>query len=128
MSSSDTSKIEDVEGLVSALRLSVEHVIQLITVQSQSTDQSADLTRAIERAIAAHSNIVASLESALGKQAAPKQTVHPDKPLDNPKKPIQSDWIEAPWKYLNIPTKNKGRLGPMPRFVPVPASQKLGDK
>ena len=47
------------------------------------------------------------------KASASSQTVAP--PLPEP--PRRTDWHQDPWGYLKI--KDKGRLQPLPRFVPV---------
>ena len=119
MSVSDPSKIEDVPGLVAALRLSTEHLLQLI--EMQENDDANAFDGPIMRALTAHSSIVSSLETAL-QVRSPAAHASPSRPPPlTPQSPEQSNWIESPWKYLNIPSKDKGRLGPMPRFVPVPS-------
>lgn len=93
-------------------------------MQEHSKDGASTLAGPIERALAAHRHILSSLEAALGaKKETEKPTSHPP---HNPDEPPAKDanWVESPWKYLNIPSKDRGRLGPMPRFVPVPSPKK----
>jgi hypothetical protein len=112
---------------LSALRLSTEHLIQLIEMQEQSEGDSPPLAGPIDRALAAHRHILASLETALGanRQGQPVDEPIADSPEDVSAK--DANWVESPWKYLNIPSKKRGRLGPMPRFVPVPSPKKPTD-
>lgn len=122
MTASHTPKIEDVTGLLSALRLSTDHLVQLIEMQELEATEALD--GPIVRALAAHSAIVASLGETIGKQA--QSIDHPEDPPSpvTPDQSQQSSWVEAPWRYLNISSKDKGQLGPMPRFVPVPTHHK----
>ena len=124
MSVSHTSKIMDVPGLLSALRLSTEHLLQLIEMQAHSKNDNSSLNGPIERALAAHRQILSSLETALG--TAEIEPAIPEAQVANPDVGTTPDanWVESPWQYLNIPTKTRGRLGPMPRFVPVPNPKK----
>jgi hypothetical protein len=119
---SDSPKIEGVPGLVAALRLSTEHLLQLI--EMQENENTSALDGPIMRAITAHSSIVASLEQALRGEPSIAVEKPPSPPPLTNQPPAESNWIEAPWKYLNIPSKDRGQLGPMPRFVPVPNGAK----
>ena len=124
MTPSHTPKIEEVSRLLSALRLSTDHLIQLIEMKAESGENHEALVGPIERAMSAHSQIVATLGEAL-------KTEHLHDPVGprvqasvNNRNDDDPNWVEAPWKYLNIPSKERGRLGPMPRFVPVPSPKK----
>ena len=56
-------------------------------------------------------------------QLDPKAEKTPDsvsretKPPPIPERPRRTDWHQDPWGYLKI--KDKGRLQPLPRFVPI---------
>ena len=97
-------------------RMSAQHLIQLVEYYRGEADPRLGL--AVQRAIKAH---MAATE-ALGTQGEPASETENESALDEPQlseSEMSDTWVESPWAYLDIPSRSKGRLGPMPRFVPL---------
>ena len=98
-------------------KMSAQHLVQLVEYYRGASDPR--LALAVERAIKAH---VAVAES-LGQKPETSSTVEANAAtikLQPSETVSEETWVDSPWAYLDIPTRSKSRLGPMPRFVPLP--------
>ncbi|MGB0647062.1 MAG: hypothetical protein ACPGQS_07795 [Bradymonadia bacterium] len=111
MDSSNTPKLDGVEGLRTAFKLSADHLHQLLSLVEAEADSPSLGT--IERAFAAHRDIAERLAKAVRNQRPlePKRQV--------PSKSPSGGIDEQPANTLIQPASHQGRLGPLPRFVPV---------
>ena len=99
-------------------RMSAQHLIQLVEYYRGAADPR--LALAVERAIKAHIAVTEALGGQTEAVSASVQVSVPDEGNVADTKTNES-WVESPWEYLQIPSRTKGRLGPMPRFVPLPS-------
>ena len=75
---------------------------------------------AVERAIQAHIEATKALMK-VDNDVRLKTTRADSAPMEkNAPSPTPDAWMSAPWEYLKIPSQGKSRLGPMPRFIPLP--------
>ena len=75
---------------------------------------------AVERAIQAHIEATKAL-MAVDNDVSLKSTPADSTQMEKSAPPPTTDaWVSAPWEYLKIPSRGKSRLGPMPRFIPLP--------
>ena len=100
-----------------AFRLSADHLEELIRFYRSGPNER--LLKAIDRAIAAHIAIAKQLSRNSGFEPPKRHEKQPkNSPVPNPRK--DDEWLSSPWEYLKIPSPKTNRLGPMPRFVPLP--------
>ena len=98
-------------------RMSAQHLIQLVEYYRAEADPR--LALAVERAIKAHVAVTTALVGQADTVTASAQVSVPEQ-ISATNADNGESWVESPWEYLQIPSRTKGRLGPMPRFVPLP--------
>lgn len=117
MKDPNTRKINADSDDLCAFRLSADHLEELIRFYRSAPDER--LLKAIDRAVAAHIAIAKQLSKDSGTEPSDLVENQPNKAA-LPKAPKDENWLGSPWEYLKIPSPKSNRLGPMPRFVPLP--------
>ena len=111
MDSSNTPKVDSVEGLRAAFRLSADHLHQLLSLIDVESNSPSMGT--IDRAFAAHQDITEKLTKAVrhrNSSGAIRDTLPQSADLK-----IGRPQVEVPSR----PHSQQAKLGPLPRFVPV---------
>ena len=116
MDETNITSSEKTHNELDMFRMSAQHLIQLVEYYRCEADPR--LALAVQRAIKAHIAVTEALDDL--EQPVLVTEEPPGSVLAQPTGPAVPDtWVESPWAYLDIPARSKGRLGPMPRFVPL---------
>ena len=122
MDETNTNGTERALDELEMFKMSAQHLVQLVEYYRGTGD--ARLALAVERAIKAHVTVAQSL-AAKGLPSSEPAKVPSAIEEAVSDKGVDETWVEQPWEYLKIPARPKGRLGPMPRFVPLPTTKSL---
>jgi hypothetical protein len=118
MKDTNTRSTDEPLDELEVFRMSAQHLIQLVEYYRGAADPR--LASAVERAIKAHVAVTEALCNKAEAASMPAKTVVSEE-THEVDVATEDSWVESPWEYLQIPQRTKSRLGPMPRFVPLPS-------